>query len=113
MVLSNFCGYSQYAELIKKGRLELEIGNYQKAIEDFSEAIRLNNEQEEAHFLRAKAYFEIKNYNNALNDFSKSIILTLKKQIIIIIEGLHIPKLVTKPKLYKILVRHWFFRQMT
>ncbi len=79
LVLSNFCGYSQYPELIKKGRLELEIGNYQKAIEDFSEAIRLNNEQEEAHFLRGKAYFETKNYNNALNDFSKSIILNAQK----------------------------------
>ena len=79
LVLSNFSGYSQYAELIKKGRLELEIGNYQKAIEDFSDAIRLNNEQEEAHFLRGKSYFETKNYNNALNDFSKSIILNAQK----------------------------------
>ena len=79
LVLSYFSGYSQYAELIKKGRLELEIGNYQKALEDFSEAIRLNNEQEEAHFLRGKVYFEMKNYNNALNDFSKSIILNAQK----------------------------------
>ena len=52
-----------------RGLLYKEIGNYNLAIRDFSEAIRLNSNPFDSYFGRAESFFNLHDYNKAIDDF--------------------------------------------
>ena len=59
---------NKITELIEIGNNHLEEENYFSAISFFSQALEINNENEEALFIRASAYLNAKNYDKAQND---------------------------------------------
>lgn len=64
----------QYMQLLfESGNLNLKLGDYEDAIDRYSEAIRLNPEYTEAYFNRGLTYIYLSNYNAAKDDFSEVI----------------------------------------
>ena len=57
----------------------MSLNNYDKAIEDFNKAIKLDSSLAVAYNNRGSAYSLIKNYNKAIEDFSKAIKLNPDK----------------------------------
>jgi len=58
---------------LEKGKKSFDKKDYNKAIQELSEAIKLNSNLEEAYMYRARAYNNKKNYDNAISDYSKVI----------------------------------------
>jgi len=60
--------FTRGAEYFKKG-------DYDKALEDYNQAIKLDSNLSEIYVLRGEAYFGKGDYDNAFADFSKAITL--------------------------------------
>jgi len=63
----------EYETLKKRGVVYFKKGNYDRAIEDFSVALRIKPKGQDAlslHFLRGSAYGQVGNYEKAIEDFS-------------------------------------------
>ncbi|MDX2303938.1 MAG: tetratricopeptide repeat protein [Microscillaceae bacterium] len=75
IVLYSICPvFSQPAKTyLSSGKQKLAEGVFTEAVDDFSEAIRYDNQSSEAYFNRAEAYYELRRYDEALRDYSKSI----------------------------------------
>lgn len=61
--------------VIRQGGLYLNQMNYDKAVAQFNQALRLNPESPKAHNLRGLAYFQQKEYARAEQDFLKAVAL--------------------------------------
>ena len=75
LALENF---NKFVELSGKknfynelGEIYFALGDYEKAIEIFSESIELNKDTVETYYLRGRSYFEQKNFASALADFEE------------------------------------------
>jgi len=55
------------------GNWEYKSKNYQKAIDHYSQSIKVLPYYTDAFYNRANCYFELKDYQNALNDYDKAI----------------------------------------
>ena len=60
-------------KLAARGQLYVELGDWDKAAEDFSAAIKLQPDHSEAWTARAFAYFHRQQWDQAVADFSKAI----------------------------------------
>jgi len=60
-----------------RGVAYAELGEYDRAIEDYNKAIKLNKEYAEAYYNRGVAYVVLGKYNRAIEDFNKAIELNL------------------------------------
>ena len=58
---------------LNKGIDLLKKGDYQNAIKEFSEAIKLEPAYKTAHFYRSEAYTKLEQYDKALSDIDKAI----------------------------------------
>jgi tetratricopeptide (TPR) repeat protein len=56
-----------------QGRRNFDIRNYNRAITDFTEAIKLNPNLYEAYFQRARVYSELNRYDRAIADYTQVI----------------------------------------
>ena len=75
LALENF---NKFVELSGKknfynelGEIYFALGDYEKAVEIFSESIELNKGTVETYYLRGRSYFEQKNFASALADFEE------------------------------------------
>jgi len=64
-----------------RGMVYLELNDYDKAIIDFSELIKINPESSDGYFNRAYAKDKLKDYSGALSDYNKTIELSPKETI--------------------------------
>ena len=53
--------------------MSVALENYERAIDDFTTAIKLDPNDVESYYNRAFAYREIEDYESALKDFNKTI----------------------------------------
>ena len=66
--------FSQTAEsYLQEGKRKLKARVYTEAINDFSDAIRYDNQLAQAYYYRGESYRELRRYNDALRDYSKAI----------------------------------------
>jgi len=73
-VTSNKNNYEMQAEdYVKRGLTNFNQKNYQQAIDDCSQAIRLNPKFADAYFFRGLVYVELRNWGQSIADFSESI----------------------------------------
>ena len=72
--------------------------SYDKAIADFTEAIRLDPKDADAYCNRARAYYSKGEYDKAIADYSEAIRLNPKYARRITVEALPIPRKVRRPK---------------
>ncbi|MBD2135843.1 tetratricopeptide repeat protein [Sphaerospermopsis sp. FACHB-1094] len=56
-----------------RGNIRYELGEYEGAIEDYNQAIKINANDEDIYYDRGNAHFDLGNYEAAINDFSKVI----------------------------------------
>jgi serine/threonine protein kinase/tetratricopeptide (TPR) repeat protein len=61
------------ANLFNQARSEAETGQYDKAVADYTEAIRLKADYAEAYNGRGQAYFNLKQFDKAISDYSEAI----------------------------------------
>ncbi|WP_026998947.1 tetratricopeptide repeat protein [Eisenibacter elegans] len=59
------------ADYFQKGKLELQLGDYNQAINYFTKVIQLDAAHKDAFFERGKSWFFLKKYQQALWDFDK------------------------------------------
>ncbi|MBR1545067.1 MAG: tetratricopeptide repeat protein [Alphaproteobacteria bacterium] len=64
-------GSASEDDYIARGKIYMEKGKYTLAINDFSEAVKLNNLSLKAYVERAEAYFEMENIFGAKQDLSE------------------------------------------
>jgi tetratricopeptide (TPR) repeat protein len=57
--------------LISLAGIKTEKGNYQEAIADLTQALRLSPNNPEAYYRRANAYYQLENYQAAIEDFNQ------------------------------------------
>ena len=48
-------------------------GQYQRAIEDWDEAIRLDPQYADAYYMRGEAYYDLGQYERAIQDYDEAI----------------------------------------
>ena len=70
IIKTNGLGYTLAKAYRRRGDIYREIGQYQKAIEDFSESSFLQPLPSEFYLSRADIYRELKDYQKALNDYT-------------------------------------------
>jgi tetratricopeptide (TPR) repeat protein len=58
---------------VERGQEYAEKKEYDKAVREFTEAIRLDPKNAEAYHERGRAYFEMKEYDKAISDFTEAI----------------------------------------
>lgn len=69
---------SNWEELKEKGNLEYKRQNYNSAIEIYSDAIKMDPDQEQLYANRSLCYKALQNYRQALNDIDKALIANPK-----------------------------------
>ncbi|MCY1719648.1 hypothetical protein OU798_04805 [Prolixibacteraceae bacterium Z1-6] len=76
---SMLIGCEPYVGYFARARFYFQTEEYQKSINDFTEGMKYNKNDERALFFRAIAFFELKKYKEALTDFQKveQIVLSL------------------------------------
>jgi len=57
---------------LQEGKTYVELGLYDKAVEELSKAIKIDPDNKEAYFERALAYFELGNFDLSLSDYLTS-----------------------------------------
>jgi len=65
----------QSSDLGEKGVTAFKQGDYDKAIDDFSRAVRLNTNYVGAYYFRGLAYMAKSQYDNSISDFSRALAL--------------------------------------
>lgn len=60
-------------DFVAQGNDKYKQGNYEGAIEDYTQAIRLNSDDAEAYFKRGNAYAKLKNHQRAIEDYTQAI----------------------------------------
>lgn len=73
--------FSQIQDYLKSGKAQFQEKKYIEAIVDFSEAIRLDTQNDDAYYSRALAYTKMQNYQKALSDIQQAINLQKNKAI--------------------------------
>ncbi len=58
---------------IKRGALFFKLGEYEKSIRDYSQAIKINPDYSEAYILKGKIYKNVKKYKQAISEFQLAI----------------------------------------
>ncbi|MGD1843591.1 MAG: tetratricopeptide repeat protein, partial [Thermonemataceae bacterium] len=76
MIGGAYTSFGQVEDYLRSGKAQLQKENYEEAIQDFNEVIRLKNNDEEAYYHRGKAYKALKQYDKATQDFSS--VLTIQ-----------------------------------
>ncbi len=66
------CG-DNYDTYLNRGGDHLDEGEYDAAIDDYNEAIRLNPDRVEAYYNRGLAYVDKGDHNSAITDFNIAI----------------------------------------
>jgi serine/threonine protein kinase/tetratricopeptide (TPR) repeat protein len=61
------------ANLFNQARSEAQAGQYDKAVADYTEAIRLKADYAEAYNGRGQAYFNLKQFDKAISDYGEAI----------------------------------------
>ena len=61
-----------------KGFAYYHIKDYQKAIENYNQAIAIYKSYYQAYYNRGNVYYELKEYQKALDDYNKAIIINPK-----------------------------------
>ena len=56
-----------------RGLSNLELGNYNEAIDDYTKAIKLKPDYAEAFYSRGNSKAKLKDYNGAISDYTKAI----------------------------------------
>ncbi|MCU0436781.1 MAG: caspase family protein [Raineya sp.] len=79
--------FSQVQDYLKSGKVQFQEKKYIEAIVDFSEAIRLDTQNDEAYYSRALAYTKMQNFQKALLDIQQAIHLKKDKAIYFIERG--------------------------
>jgi serine/threonine protein kinase/tetratricopeptide (TPR) repeat protein len=64
---------SNVTKLVNQARNEAEAEQYDKAVADYTEAIRLKPDYAEAYNGRGQSYFKLKQYDKAISDYSDAI----------------------------------------
>ena len=67
-----------YLSYIKQGLAKFELGDYQGAIQDFDNAIKLNPENDDAYRYRGIAKGKLGDYQGAIQDLANAIRLNLE-----------------------------------
>lgn len=68
----------EISPLIEQARIEENAGNYESAIQLYSEAINQNPQHDYYYHLRAILYYQLENFELALNDFNMAIRISPK-----------------------------------
>lgn len=64
-----------YKYYLDKGIFNFQTGNFQSAIEDFTESLKLNKDFGITYFYRGAAYHSLEEYDEAMLDYTKAISL--------------------------------------
>ena len=64
-----------YKYYLDKGIFNFQTGNFQSAIEDFTESLKLNKDFSVTYFYRGAAYHSLEEYDEAMLDYTKAISL--------------------------------------
>jgi len=73
LILSFSCRQNSASHYFKNGSAKYQLKNYKAAVQDFNQAIELENEYSDAYYVRALCYGNLNKYDKALNDFNKVI----------------------------------------
>ncbi len=66
----------------KGNRAALDEKDYNKAIDNYNMALKLNSEYAEAYYFRGYAYYNLKDYGKAIEDYSKAIKLNPEYEVV-------------------------------
>ncbi len=72
----------------KGNRAALDEKDYNKAIDNYNMALKLNPEYAEAYYFRGYAYYELKDYGKAIEDYSKAIKLNPEYEVVYHFRGI-------------------------
>lgn len=75
ILFSVSCRQNNASHFFKNGSAKFQLENYKSAIDDFDQAIELENDYVDAYYVRALCYGNLKKYDKAINDFNKVIAL--------------------------------------
>ena len=64
---------SLYARKLEEGNKSYYQGNYNNAVERYSEAIQINPNSDKSYYNRGRAYYYLQDYNAAIADYTKAI----------------------------------------
>ncbi len=79
LLLGSFCLSSQTADSsFNLGRLQFEIGNYDKALKYFNQTIALQHNYKAVNYIAGLAEYNLHHYQSAIDFFSKEIIYNPK-----------------------------------
>ena len=73
LLFSLSCRQNNASHYFKNGSAKYQLENYKSAIDDFDQAIELENDYIDAYYVRALCYGNLKKYDKAVNDFNKVI----------------------------------------
>jgi Flp pilus assembly protein TadD len=73
ILLLSFCAYGE--DYVKLGDSQYANGNFDQAIEFYTKAISINQNNVTAYNNRGLVYYELKDYSEAISDYSKAISL--------------------------------------
>jgi tetratricopeptide (TPR) repeat protein len=76
--IMNSAGQNLLEQLVQRGSRALGTQDYDRAIEDFNEAIRLDPEYTDAYINRGRAWYVKKEYDKAIKDYDEAIRLEPK-----------------------------------
>ncbi|MBI4727600.1 tetratricopeptide repeat protein [candidate division TA06 bacterium] len=81
------CAIDKSKEYLLKGDEQLEMKNYEYAINNYDKAIEINPKNDAAYFKRGKAFLYQAQYSKSIDDFSNAIKINDKKCIYYVYRG--------------------------
>ena len=66
---------ASYQAYLGRGEYYVTASNYTNAIDDFTNAIRLNKSENRSYYNRANAFLDLKQYEKAIRDYSQAILI--------------------------------------
>jgi tetratricopeptide (TPR) repeat protein len=73
LALSAILFYDQSGTIVQGGHLAVQVGDYMRAIELYTQAIDKNESRADRYCYRGAAYVKVANFDAAINDFSAAI----------------------------------------